>query len=193
MYQSLRAALAVCACFVFSRAASAGTPRVADGTFRVGMTYRSFTPKEPYAWRGSKTHALRTTIWYPAAASAIERPIEIPGLSSIFILGRAAQNADLADSPARFPVVLLSHGTGGSALSMAWFGEALASHGYVVAGVNHPGNNGAEPYTVEGFSLWWERARDLSSVIDSLLGDATFGARLDAGRIGAAGFSLGGY
>jgi predicted dienelactone hydrolase len=69
----------------------------------------------------------------------------------------------------------------------------LARHGYVVAAVNHPGNNGAEPYTAAGFSTWWERARDLSVVIDSMLADSTFGQRVDARRIGAAGFSLGGY
>jgi predicted dienelactone hydrolase len=76
---------------------------------------------------------------------------------------------------------------------MAWLGEALAAHGYIAAAVNHPGNTGAEAYTVEGFSIWWERARDLSEVISGMLADAEFGPRIDPGRIGAAGFSLGGY
>jgi predicted dienelactone hydrolase len=76
---------------------------------------------------------------------------------------------------------------------MAWLGEALAAHGYIAAAVNHPGNNAAEPYTVEGFSLWWERARDLSEVISGMLADSEFGGHIDARRIGAAGFSLGGY
>jgi hypothetical protein len=30
----------------------------------------------------------------------------------------------------------------------------LAAAGYVVAGVNHPGNNALEPMTMEGFVLW---------------------------------------
>jgi len=163
-----------------------------DTTFRVGMVFRSYTPKEPYNWRGAKTHALRTTIWYPAVDSSVEQPLQVPGLN-IFALGNVAQNADLAVAPSKFPLILLSHGTGGTALSLAWFGTALAAHGYVVAGVNHPGNNAAEPYTIEGFSTWWERARDLSKVIDALLKDSTFGSRIDASRVGAAGFSLGGY
>jgi len=88
---------------------------------------------------------------------------------------------------------VLSHGTGGTGLTMSWFAEALASRGYIVAAVNHPGNNGAEPYNARGLSTWWERARDLSAVIDALLADAQFGPRIDAKRTAAAGFSLGGY
>jgi len=41
--------------------------------------------------------------------------------------------------------------------------------------------------------LWWERARDISVLIDKLLGDPQFGAHIDPSRIGVAGFSLGGY
>jgi predicted dienelactone hydrolase len=163
-----------------------------SGSFCVGIAFRSFAPKEPYNWRGTKTHALPTTIWYPAGASAAEQPLKIPGLT-LFVLGNVAQNASIPSAPAKFPLILLSHGTGGTALSLAWFGSALAAHGFIVAGVNHPGNNAAEPYTIEGFSTWWERARDLSEVLDALLKDSTFATRIDANRIAAAGFSLGGY
>jgi predicted dienelactone hydrolase len=160
---------------------------------KIGMTFRTFHPKEPYNWRGAQTHALMAVIWYPAVSSSHEEPIVIPGLSSLFVLGSAAQNAGIAPSPGQFPLIVISHGTGGSGLSMAWLGTALAAHGYIVAAVNHPGNNGAEPYTVEGFSTWWERARDLSEVISGMLTDGTFGKHIDAKRIAAAGFSLGGY
>jgi len=189
-FQLLRVLVAF-ACLVLAPTLMRGQQK--SGTsFRVGMTFRSYTPKEPYNWRGAKTHALRTTIWYPAVASAVEQPLQVRGLN-IFVLGSVAQNAGLAVAPPKFPLILLSHGTGGTALSLAWFGTTLAAHGYIVAGVNHPGNNAAEPYTVEGFSTWWERARDLSEVIDALLKDATFGSRIDASRVGAAGFSPGGY
>jgi predicted dienelactone hydrolase len=50
-----------------------------------------------------------------------------------------------------------------------------------------------EPYTVQGFTLWWERAKDLSTVLDDVLADPDFGPHIDRRRIGAAGFSLGGY
>ena len=163
-----------------------------DAPNKIGMTFRRFTPKEPYNWRGAKTHALTTVVWYPAEPSATEKPVEIPGLT-IFELGSAAQDAKPAAQPAKFPLIVISHGTGGSGLSMTWLGEALAAHGYIAAAVNHPGNNAAEPYTVEGFSLWWERARDLSEVITGMLADPEFGSHMDSNRIAAAGFSLGGY
>jgi TonB family protein len=162
--------------------------------FKVGVATRSFIPPEPYNWRGAQTHALITTIWYPADSAAVEQPQWIGSPNSPFAsAGKAANDAALAPSPAKLPLILLSHGTGASALMMAWLGTALASHGYIAAAVNHPGNNALEPYTAQGFSLWWERAKDLSVVLDSMLADSTFGKRIDSGRIGAAGFSLGGF
>jgi len=70
---------------------------------------------------------------------------------------------------------------------------ALAANGYIVAGVNHPGNNALEPLTRDGFLLWWERATDVSEVLDAVLADSTLGTRIDRDRVGAVGFSLGGY
>ncbi|HYL62272.1 MAG TPA: peptidase [Candidatus Methylomirabilis sp.] len=186
---------------LFAGLLSLALPRVADAqtksapVFKVGVAYRSFTPQEPYNWRGSPTHALSTVVWYPATAKAVEQPILMgPPDKQVLIAGSAAQDASLAGPPsAKFPLIALSHGTGGSALSMGWLGTALASHGYIVAAVNHPGNNAVESYTALGFSIWWERARDLSVVIDNMLTDSTFGGRIDAARIAATGFSLGGY
>jgi predicted dienelactone hydrolase len=174
----------------------AGVAAAAAGseTDKVGITVRQFVPPPPYDWRGAKTHALVTAIWYPAAAAAKEVPqrIEPPG-SPLFEIGRAAPEGQLAPAPDRFPLIVLSHGTGGTAQSLGWLGITLAAQGYVVAAVDHPGNNGIDGYTVQGFTLWWERARDLSRVIDGMLVDPLFGPRIDPRRIGAAGFSLGGY
>lgn len=162
-----------------------------DGVgYKVGVTMRRFVPSGAYVWRGAKTHALVTQLWYPAAASAVETP---QTAGPMFDAGKAATDARLVDKPPKLPLIVLSHGTGGSSGSVAWLGAALAARGYVVAGVNHPGNNALEDYTVAGFTLWWERAHDLSTVIDAVLADATFGARIDRSRIGAAGFSLGGF
>src|SRR5471032_1248967 len=44
----------------------------ADDVSKVGVTTRDVVPAEPYDWRGARTHALRTMIWYPAAAGARE-------------------------------------------------------------------------------------------------------------------------
>jgi predicted dienelactone hydrolase len=171
---------------------SAPKDTTGSDSYKVGLAFRSFAPTEPYDWRGARVRTLDVVAWYPAEAIAREKPLVIRGLD-IFELGRAAPDAPLAAKTARFPLVVISHGTGGSALSMAWLGEALAAHGYIAAAVNHPGNNAAEPYTAKGFSIWWERARDLSETISGMLADAKFGGQIDPQRIGSAGFSLGGY
>jgi predicted dienelactone hydrolase len=173
---------------------SRSAPKVSTGSDsnKIGVAFRTFAPKEPYDWRGARVHTLDVVVWYPAEATAREKPLLVRGLD-IFELGSAAQDAPLAAKAARFPLVVISHGTGGSALSMAWMGEALAAHGYIAAAVNHPGNNAAEPYTAKGFSIWWERAHDLSETISGILADTRFGDQIDPERIGSAGFSLGGY
>jgi len=156
-------------------------------TYEVGESSRVFKPGHARNWRGAKTEALLATIWYPVNADGklYEEPQMIgPPDGPLFLAGGAAVNAPIATSQGKFPVVMLSHGTGGSALQLAWLGTV---------GINHPGNNALEPYTPEGFVLWWERATDISDALDALLADPTFGPHVDEARIGAAGFSIGGY
>ena len=86
-------------------------------------------------------------------------------------------------------VVLLSHGTGGAAEDLGWLAESLNEAGFLVAAVDHHGNSYADQYLVEGFAFPWERPRDLSFLLDHL--EAAYD--VDQTRIGAAGFSLGGY
>jgi predicted dienelactone hydrolase len=172
---------------------AAADPARADDAFKVGVTARDFVAAGAYDWRGAKAHALGVTIWYPAVADAREDAQWVgPRFVPLFSAGRAARDAAPAAGPRR-PLVLLSHGNGGMASQLAWFGTALAAHGFVAAAVNHPGNNALEDLTVEGQSLWWLRAVDVSAVIDAMLDDKAFGSRIDPARIGAAGHSLGGY
>ncbi|WP_408585501.1 alpha/beta hydrolase family protein [Paraburkholderia bannensis] len=163
--------------------------------WHVGLTSRVIHPDVARNWRGAATQALLTQIWYPVAPTTPETPRDIgkPG-APLFRGHPVASDAPLVgDASARYPLVLLSHGTGGSANDQDWLASALAAHGYIVAAVNHPGNNELEPLTREGFLLWWERATDLSNVLDALLADPALGQHIDQARIGAAGFSLGGY
>jgi predicted dienelactone hydrolase len=160
----------------------------------VGVASRYLLPQGAYDWRGSPAHSASEAIWYPAEAGAVAKPQRIPPVGeAVLEAAPVASNAKIAAAPAKFPLILLSHGTGGSAQSLAWFATALAARGYIVAGINHPGNNAIEPHTVQGFMLWWLRAKDLSTMLGDLLADDEFGPRIDKNRIGAAGFSLGGY
>lgn len=80
--------------------------------------------------------------------------------------------------------VVVSHGTGGAAETMAWLAEPLADAGFRAVSVDHHGNSYPGGYRAEGFCCWWDRPRDFTVVLDAL------GV---AGPVGAAGFSLGGY
>src|SRR5207253_2518998 len=75
---------------------------------------------------------LRITIWYPAAAGAVEEPLDIgPPGKPLFRPGAVAPRAPFADAKPK-PVILFSHGFGGTVRMMAWFGTALAREGYIV-------------------------------------------------------------
>ncbi|WP_322015705.1 peptidase [Paraburkholderia sp. J12] len=165
-----------------------------DASYHVGEAQRSIVPPVERNWRGAKTQRLLTTIWYPVDASVPEVPNNLGAPDDPLFRGHpVARAGEPSAAQARYPLILLSHGTGGSASDEDWLAADLAAHGYIVAGVNHPGNNALEPLTREGFLLWWERATDVSEALDALLADPVFGPRIDASRIGAMGFSLGGY
>ncbi len=180
----------------FSFAARAGGQKRVPAPVedKVGLVTRDFTPAKPRNWRGAEQHSLHVTVWYPAAESAIEIPQTIgPSDKPLFEAGSATPHASFAPALEPFPLILLSHGTGSSAAQMAWLGTALARAGFIAAAVDHPGNSAQTGYTPAGSLLWWERAADLSDVLDGLLADAQIGPHIDRGRVGAAGFALGGY
>jgi predicted dienelactone hydrolase len=136
---------------------------------------------------------LRVTVWYPAAAGAAEAPTDVgPPGKPVFRPGEVATDAPWADER-RHPVVLVSHGFGGTARQMTWLGTALARAGYVAVAVDHPGTNGLDGVTPQGAYAPWERTLDLRAALDLALADSALAPHLDAGRVGAAGFSLGGF
>jgi len=135
---------------------------------------------------------VRYTVWYPAQPAVAEQPLAIgPQGEPLFVAGASA--VDAAAAPGRWPVLLLSHGNGGSARMMGWFGTALARAGYVVVAVDHPGNNGVDAMTEAGSILMWNRADDLAVAWAAVQADPTLAPHLDAGRVGLVGYSAGGF
>jgi predicted dienelactone hydrolase len=61
-----------------------------------------------------------------------------PQIVSGVIYSHAVENAPVARSPKHFPVVVFSHGVGGSNVGYTSLFEALVSRGYVAA-IQHPG------------------------------------------------------
>lgn len=163
---------------------------------KVGMVTRNFMDEKRKNWQGTAPRPLRTAVWYPAVATSTKEETIFGGApeKQVFAPVTVAPDADISRAARKYPLVLLSHGTGGSAVQMMWLGYYLAARGYIVAAVNHHGNTAAEAQpTAQGFLLFWERAKDLTALLDKLLADPVFGTHIDRSRIAAAGFSLGGY
>jgi len=156
---------------------------------------RHLTAQQPSAALRDAQHRkdLRITVWYPAVDGVDERSLDIgPPGGTLFYVGSAAPGAAFANARRR-PVILFSHGYGGSARMMGWFTTNLARAGFVVVAVDHPGNNSADPMTAAGAMLFWDRADDLRAALAAAKADPEIGAHIDLRRVGVAGYATGGF
>jgi len=102
----------------------------------------------------------------------------------------------LRDAPprgGRFPVILLSHGYGGSRVGMHDIATGLARDGFIVITVTHPGDDWENHNAWRTDRVLVGREYDLRAALDAALADPVFGDHIDLDRIGIAGFSMGGY
>jgi len=160
----------------------------------VGAVDRHYEDEHRRNWDASGPRPLETALWYPAKAAAAAAAAAANPDRPIFETPAVIRDAAVSDAHEKYPLILISHGTGGCAGALLWMGHYLASHGYLVAAVNHHGNTCAEAKPdPRGYLLWWERAQDLRVTLDRVLADPEFGTHIDRRRIGALGFSLGGY
>ena len=129
----------------------------------------------------------RVAIWYPRGAGGTPT---VYADNPVFVGVEAFVDAEPAAGA--FPVVLFSHGIGGTDRAQAWLGAALADRGAIVVMMNHPNSTWGDFNMAEG-ARHWTRAADLSQALDVLEGDPDLGSHLDATRVMAAGFSYGGW
>jgi dienelactone hydrolase len=118
--------------------------------------------------------------------------------------------SDAAPPSSGYPLVVFSHHAGGHRRSATFLGNHLASHGYVVAGLDHSEVVAKELARREGESAAERSARvdaivgsrvpDVRFLLDHLLtsgaaitDSATADLRIDAERVGLVGHSLGGW
>jgi predicted dienelactone hydrolase len=91
------------------------------------------------------------------------------------------------------PLVIFSHGRTG------WFGanhdtaEALSDAGFVVATINHPGDNSNDCSRHDDLSVFASRPVDMIRLLDFMLHNWKDRAVVDPARIGFFGFFKGGY
>ena len=124
---------------------------------------------------------IEVGIWYPTDTPPTNQRIE---------LGEQAVAPDAPIRGQRLPVILMSHGHGGSYAGHVDTAIALAEAGFVAAALTHSGDNWRDQSAATSI---WERPRQLKLLGDYLLETWPGHARLDGKRVGAFGFSAGGF
>ncbi|MEX2740974.1 alpha/beta hydrolase family protein [Rhizobium mongolense] len=130
---------------------------------------------------------MHVSIWYPTDT---DREPVLLGETPAFRGQPVVKDADAETGP--HPLVILSHGYGGSWRNLAWLASELVHKGYVVAAPDHPGTTTFDMRPPEAVILW-KRPRDLSRVIDALLSRRELTGGIASNRIAAIGHSLGGW
>ncbi|WP_157630646.1 alpha/beta hydrolase family protein [Kribbella catacumbae] len=190
---------------------------------------------EPHTAELNDRREVHLVLWYPARPGT-GRPAQYldnldvlgPGLraggdlSTVAVRGLryvrdgAMADAVIADAQPSYPLVLLSPGNATNVEFYASLAEELASHGYVVAGVNHPYQVAAVVRRDHALAIYQEpprpvspreageqlsarideRTQDLRFVLTELLRSAAAGSllagRLDPTRVAVIGHSNGG-
>lgn len=129
-------------------------------------------------------------LYYPTAEMARAIPMG-PFPQTVAING--------APAPAVKGLIVISHGTASTELGFATLAQALARNGYLVASVEHVGDTWQDQSMRATPGRYFaERPRQISRVIDTVLADPLWSARLAQGAdgrplIGAIGHSAGGY
>jgi predicted dienelactone hydrolase len=128
--------------------------------------------------------AITVAVWYPSADKP--SPVTFGPLTVL-----AAQEGKIDGHG--LPLVVLSHGRGGSFVVHHDTAEHLADAGFVVAALNHPGDTALDKSLFYDLSVYMQRPLDVKRVIDYLTGASPLATTIDPNRIGIYGFSRGGY
>ena len=128
--------------------------------------------------------AVPLKVWYPATV-----PSETWQAGPYTI--HATQGAPVA--PGHHPLVLISHGSGGSEFGHTDLAEKLAQNGYIVAVPRHLGDSYDHPEGRGSDVQLLGRPWQAKSALDAVLAAPAFKDAIDARRIGMAGFSAGAY
>ncbi|UVO54462.1 dienelactone hydrolase [Sphingomonas sp. SUN039] len=120
-------------------------------------------------------------IWYPASGTPSRQRMGL--YAQDVVVGSKAPDG-------RYPLIVMSHGTGGDFASHVDTATALARAGFIVAALTHPGDNWRDNSRATQIAA---RPPALSALITYMLDDWQGHAVIDRDRIGAFGFSAGGF
>lgn len=150
---------------------------------------------------------LTVRFWYPseqsgAADTATYRHMmAIPDKDPVEVVtqGIATPDAALLDSET-YPLVIMSHGYRGWSTQFSNLAEHIASHGYVVASIDHADMpaEGLPSLLVSFANVLVDRTQDQRQILDAILAQTADGsepkfAAIDRETVGLIGYSMGGY
>jgi predicted dienelactone hydrolase len=124
---------------------------------------------------------IQADLWYPSGVPP--RPQALGLLQQSVAQGAPVEGRGLG-------LIVISHGTGGNAANHIDTARALADAGFVVVAPTHTGDSTNDQSRVLQI---WERPRLLHVVLDYMLGQWPDRARINPARVGAFGFSAGGF
>lgn len=133
------------------------------------------------------TRPLNMAVWYPSAETGTPQKVG----DNLAFYGISALS-DAAPLAGRHPLLLLSHGYGGNWRNLNWLAAYMASQGYIVAAVDHPGTTTFNKSPQDAQQLW-RRPQDLQQAMAKIIATPTLAGKVDVDRIAAVGHSLGGW
>jgi len=204
--------------------------KVADpmqmGQFPVGVTTTVLIDHSRTDAATKEDRTLVTEIWYPATDDAKNLPKnkftdfipggltpQFEGLLKLAYKKSAAElnelywNSAVRDARVRegkFPLIVFSHGNGGTRMQNTFWCDYLASHGYVIVSADHTAN--ARVTVIKGKPILMQndqrensavdRPKDMSFLLDQMTlwnggADSRFSGKLDLTKPVAAGMSFG--
>ncbi|MBZ0270515.1 hypothetical protein K8I61_00650 [bacterium] len=196
----------------------------AFGPFAVGVTTIFVTDPSRYETWGKMDRTLPIEVWYPSNGGggrvntmpdmvggmpgwgmAVLHAVYQENFDILWAVTTAARrDAEWAESPSRFPVILFSHGLTAIRFQNYHLCEYLASHGFVVVAPDHYGNAiftnvpGPDvvlvnPSDIAGSLI--DRPIDVRLIYDALRNGevpSPIAGRVDVTRFGISGHSYGG-
>ena len=154
--------------------------------------------QNPVLFAGSHQFQVPGNAQDPPLSALLHYPCGQPSRLTRFGPYELDVSVDAPAAAGRFPLVLISHGSGGAPLLYRNLSLALARSGYFVALIKHPGNSlgdnelhgedlaGAEP-------ILRNRPRQLLALLDALLQGPAWAPAIADEPVTAVGHSLGGY
>ncbi|MFK8021750.1 MAG: alpha/beta hydrolase family protein [Pseudomonadales bacterium] len=183
------------------------TPELAvSGKYKVGVkTLVVSNPNQANLAKLGSVHdrSLTLEVWYPADVKLKMTKASYKNVTrshkAFELAGDAYRDAAPIETTGSFPLIVVSHGYTGYRTIMFYLAEHLASHGYVVAAIDHTDSTNAEVDMVaspgSGFaSTLVHRSRDQQFVLDYFTADSSPIAKIvntDAAAV--LGYSMGGY